>query len=201
MMTKRLLTLLLLVSFAIPILAEDVQPYRLSPNDTLEIHVVGREELTTKQTITPDGTISVPVLGRITIVGKTLFELDDVLESGLSKVMKSPSVVTYLVPSALSAVKDGVSKGIFVVIEDVKKGTWSVKEAKTVSEALAWTAGQEFYWNGVKQAPTATLPIQPLIQPGDTILVKMGEKPTFWESNWYKVLTSLAVVSGIVNSF
>ncbi len=192
-----LAALLHFVLFATPILTEEVQPYRLSPNDTLEIYVVGRDELTTKQTITPDGTISVPVIGRLSVVGKTLFELDDLLESGFSKVVKAPSVVTYLIQE-----KDEKKESpIFVVIEDLKKGTWSVKEAKTVSEALAWTAGQEFYLNGVKQLPSATVTASALIQPGDTVLVKMGEKPTFWTNNWYKVLTSLAVVSSIMHSF
>jgi len=192
-----LVALLHLVVFATCGFSDDAKVYRLSPNDTLEIHVVGREEFTTKQTITPDGTISVPVIGRLSVVGKTLFELDDVLESGFSKVVKAPSVVTYLIQE-----KDEKKDiPIFVVTQDLKKGTWSVKEAKTVSEALAWTAGQAFYLNGVKQLPPTTVTVQPLIQPGDTLLVKMGEKPTFWETNWYKVLTSLAVVAGIANSF
>jgi protein involved in polysaccharide export with SLBB domain len=196
-----LAALLHFVLFATPALTEDTKAYRLSPNDTLEIHVIGRDELTTKQTITPDGTISVPILGRIVVSGKTLFELDSLLESGFAKMVKAPSVVTYLTPWSLSAVADGVPKGIFVVIQDLKKETWSVKEAKTVSEALAWTAGQDFWVNGVKVSRSATLTAPPLIQPGDTVLVKMGEKPSFWEANWYKVLTSLAVVSGIVHSF
>ena len=192
-----LVALLHFVLFATPALTEDTKAYRLSPNDTLEIHVIGRDELTTKQTITPDGTISVPILGRIVVSGKTLFELDNLLESGFAKMVKAPSVVTYLVQE-----KDEKKESpIFVVIQDLKKETWSVKEAKTVSEALAWTAGQDFWVNGVKVSRSATLTAQPLIQPGDTVLVKMGEKPTFWEANWYKVLTSLAVVSGIVNSF
>jgi len=196
-MKKLLMTLLYLITFATPALTEEPKVYRLSPNDTLEIHVVGRDELTTKQTITPDGTISVPILGRIVVTGKTLFELDSLLESGFSKMVKAPSVVTYLIQEK----DEKKDTPIFVVIQDLKKETWSVKEAKTVSEALAWTAGQEFYLNGVKQLPSATLTATPLIQPGDTLLVKMGEKPTFWETNWYKVLTSLAVVAGIANSF
>ena len=192
-----LVVLLHFVLFATPALTEDAKAYRLSPNDTLEIHVIGRDELTTKQTITPDGTISVPILGRIVVSGKTLFELDSLLESGFAKMVKAPSVVTYLIQE-----KESVNAvPIFVVIQDLKKETWSVKEAKTVSEALAWTAGQDFWVNGVKVSRSATLTAQPLIQPGDTVLVKMGEKPTFWEANWYKVLTSLAVVAGIVNSF
>ena len=108
--------------------------------------------------------------------------MDNLLESGFAKMVKAPSVVTYLIPWSLSAVADGVSKGIFVVIQDLKKETWSVKEAKTVSEALAWTAGQDFWVNGVKVSRSATLTAQPLIQPGDTVLVKMGEKPTISSS-------------------
>ncbi len=196
-MRKLLMMVLHLVVFATCGFSDEPKVYRLSPNDTLEIHVVGREEFTTKQTITPDGTISVPVIGRLNVVGKTLFELDSLLESGFAKVVKAPSVVTYLIQDK----DEKKDLPIFVVIEDLKKGTWSVKEAKTVSEALAWTAGQEFYLNGVKQLPSATGADQPLIQHGDTVLVKMGEKPTFWTDNWYKVLTSLAVVAGIVNSF
>ena len=189
-----LVALLHFVLFATPVLCDD---YRLQAKDVLEIHVIGRDELTTKQTITPDGTISVPILGRIVVSGKTLFELDNLLESGFAKMVKAPSVVTYLIQEK----DDKKDTPIFVVIQDLKKETWSVKEAKTVSEALAWTAGQDFWVNGVKVLRSATLTAPPLIQPGDTVLVKMGEKPSFWEANWYKVLTSLAVVSGIVNSF
>lgn len=194
-----LITLLHFILFATPAFTEDAKVYRLSPNDTLEIHIVGRDELTTKQTITPDGTISVPILGRIIVSGKTLFELDTLLESGFAKMVKAPIVVTYLIQEKDEKKETGAP--IFVVIQDLKKETWTVKEAKTVSEALAWTAGQDFWINGVKVSRSATLTAQPLIQPGDTVLVKMGEKPTFWEANWYKVLTPLAVVSGIVNSF
>jgi hypothetical protein len=146
-----LVTLLHFVLFATPALTEDAKAYLLSPNDTLEIHVVGRDELTTKQTITPDGTISVPILGRITVSGKTLFELDSLLESGFAKMVKAPSVVTYLITPDPECRQGRCTEGaIFVVIQDLKKETWSVKEAKTMSEALAWTAGQDFWVNGVK---------------------------------------------------
>lgn len=171
----------------------DENPYRLVAGDVLEIHVVGREELTTKQAITPDGTVSVPGMGRLVVCGKTLFELDSLLEGGLGKVVKSPHVVTYLVPKVETVSHEDLP--IYVVIYDLKKETWDVKTAKTSQEALAWTAGKGFKINGFSPTKNVTL------KPGDIVQSETGSKPDFWESNWYKVLTGAAVVTGIVKSF
>ena len=188
--TISLFAVLHFVCFATVSLAET--PYRLAAGDTLEIHVVGREELTTKQAITPDGTLSIPMLGRLHVAGKTLFELDSIVEGGLAKVVKSPNVVTYLIPKT-ETVSDAPLP-IYVVLYDLKKETWDVKTAKTSQEALAWTAGKGFKING--QSPTQNV----TLKPGDIVQSETGSKPDFWESNWYKVLTSLAVVTGIVKT-
>ena len=185
-----LLAVLHFFCFATVSLAEN--PYRLAAGDTLEIHVMGREELTTKQAITPDGTLSVPMLGRLHVAGKTLFELDSIVEGGLGKVVKSPNVVTYLIPKT-ETVSDALLP-IYVVLYDLKKEAWDVKTAKSPQEALAWTAGKGFKVNGLK--PTAKV----VLNPGDIVQSETGSKPDFWESNWYKVLTSLAVVTGIVKT-
>ena len=42
----------------------------LKPGDTVDIKVVLHEELTSKQVITPDGTISIPLLGRVDVENK-----------------------------------------------------------------------------------------------------------------------------------
>ena len=44
--------------------------YTLKPGDTVDIKVVWHEELTSKQVITPDGTISIPLLGRVDVENK-----------------------------------------------------------------------------------------------------------------------------------
>ena len=54
--------------------------YQLKPGDVLEIRIAGKGELTTKQPITPDGTISLPTVGRISLDGKTLNETDALLK-------------------------------------------------------------------------------------------------------------------------
>ena len=198
--TLFLLAVLHFFCFATVSMAEN--PYRLAAGDTLEIHVVGRDELTTKQAITPDGTLSVPMLGRLHVAGKTLFELDSIVEGGLAKVVKSPNVVTYLIPKT-ETVSDATLP-IYVVIYDLKKETWDVKTAKSSQEALAWTAGKGFKINGssfAKATADKPSPTQNVtLKPGDIVQSETGSKPDFWESNWYKVLTSLAVVTGIVKT-
>src|SRR3989338_6788813 len=104
--------------------------YRISPNDTLEIKVINHKELDTKQSVVPDGTISLPLAGRENINGKSLSDLDKLLKSEFSKYISNPQVVVYLTP-----------RPIYVVQHDLKTNTWDVKEAKSVDEARALAGG------------------------------------------------------------
>jgi polysaccharide export outer membrane protein len=82
------ITLLFIVNCSLAIAFE----YTLAPNDTLEIKIVGQKDLDTKQTIAPDGTISMPFLGRITASGKTLSEFDAYLKAELGKYIEKPPI-------------------------------------------------------------------------------------------------------------
>jgi polysaccharide export outer membrane protein len=72
--------------------------YVLAAGDTLEIKIINHKDLDTKQTITPDGTISLPLLGRIKAEGLTMSALDQYLSTEFSKYLEKPQVVTYLTP-------------------------------------------------------------------------------------------------------
>ncbi len=50
----------------------------------------------TKQTIAPDGTISLPFLGRVQPQGKTLSEFQTYLTTELAKYVNKPQLVVYL---------------------------------------------------------------------------------------------------------
>jgi len=162
--------------------------YTLLPGDTLDIKVVGHEELTAKQVITPDGTISVPLIGRVVVQNKTLPEIDTTLTNGFAKYIKSPQVATFLVPKEAKTEEFQY----FVVLHDLKKDDWQVKSVKTSSEAWAWTNGRsyELLRSGQKIDSKD-------LQPGDSLLVSYSKAPDFWEENWYKVLTAMGVVTGI----
>ena len=147
--------------------------YRLAPGDVLEVKIVGQDKLDTKQTITPDGTISLPMLGRLIASGLTLKQLDSVLASGFSKYINKPQVVVYLTP-----------RPIYVVQHDQSKNTWDVKEAKSVTEAQAFL-----------NRPSSSRPSS--IESGAVLTVDTGTKPDWWEQNWYKIITATAVIAGV----
>ncbi len=149
--------------------------YRLAPSDQLEIRIIGQKDLDTKQTIAPDGSISLPLLGRVTAQGQTLTAFNKNLTTDYSKYIRNPQVVVYLTP-----------RPIYVIQHDVRKNTWDVKEAKSIAEANAYM--------GVS-SPNSQLQT-PNLHHGATVSVEVGQKPDWWEDNWYKVLTGAAVLVG-----
>ena len=145
--------------------------YILAPNDQLEVRLIGQKDLDTKQSIAPDGTISLPFLGRVTAQGQTLKGFNEYLTAEFTKYLSKPSqVVVYLTP-----------RPSYVIQHNVKNNTWDVKEAKSVDEARA-LAGKDYTGR---------------ISNGDIVSVEVGQKPDWWEGNWYKVLTGAAVAVGI----
>ena len=164
---------LLLIAFMLPIVFDlpcMAINYVLAPNDQIEVKIIGQKELDTKQSIAPDGTISLPLLGRVTAQGQTLKGFNDYLSAEFAKYIKNPQVVVYLTP-----------RPIYVIQHDVKKNTWDVKEAKSIDEAKA-LAGRNYTGE---------------IKHGDIVSVEVSEKPDFWEQNWYKIITGTAVIVGI----
>ena len=68
--------------------------YRIAPDDTLIISVVNfKEDLPSQQVlVTPDGLISVPLLGAVPVAGKTTDEVTQTLTRGWKKYLVNPAV-------------------------------------------------------------------------------------------------------------
>ena len=167
-----LLIISLLLSFGICNLSF-ASDYMLAPGDQLEVRIIGQKDLDTKQDIAPDGTISLPLLGRISAQNKTLTAFDSYLSSEFAKYIKNPQVVVYLTP-----------RPIYIVQHNLRNNTWDVKSAKSIDEAKAF-AGPGILSN---------------IEYGKVYTVAIGKAPDWWEDNWYKVLTATAVGVGIYHS-
>ncbi len=144
--------------------------YRLGPYDTIEFGVVNHPELAIKQTISPDGQASLPLLGVVSAEGHTLKDFQKLLTDSYSAYIDNPQITINLTP-----------KPIYVVQYDLKKDTWEVKMAKSADEARAY----------------ADLDPALTIENGNVYKVTMGARPDFWDSNWYKVITATAVLVGI----
>lgn len=71
--------------------------YLLGPGDQIEILVFSYDEFTTKKTILPDGTITLPILGSVQASGFTIEELRAELRQRLASLLVDPAVTVNLV--------------------------------------------------------------------------------------------------------
>ena len=151
-----------------------VQPalasYLLRPYDTLKISVVNQPQLTTTQSITPDGQLSLPFMGLFAAQGLSLNQLEGKYKQTLSPYVQKPQVMIELTPAP-----------IYIIQKNLKDSTFDVKIAKSIPEALALS--------GAAHAGE--------IDHGKTISVEVGEHPDWWEKNWYRVISAVAVVTGV----
>lgn len=160
-------SMLIIVLTALPCLAA---PYRLAPDDQIEVKILNQSELTTKQIITPDGLVSLPLIQIQKLDGLTISEAHVSLTKAYSKYIKNPQIIITL-----------DVRPIYVVLHNIEKNTWEIKTAKSIPEARAYAGGN---YSGT-------------INHGDIITVSIGKEPNFWEDNWYKVLSGAALAVGI----
>jgi Polysaccharide biosynthesis/export protein len=154
--------------FRLPSIAGE---YVLNSGDTLDIQVLNKPELNTKQLVGPNGFISLPLApNRVSVVGLTVNEAQRNIKMELGKYMKDPDVVVLLTP-----------RTIHIVQHFLKTDTIVYKEATTIEEA------QSYAGKGYKKE----------IHYGDTIYVDIGATPTWWDNNWVAVFAAVAVVVGI----
>jgi hypothetical protein len=174
--------------------------YRLGPYDTLDISVLNHSELAAKATITPDGQISLPLLGFVEVQGKTLRGLDEFLTQQYSAYIKEPRLVINLTP-----------KPIYIIQHDRKKNDWTVKSAKSVDEARAYMGNASPLSRGdvLSDPERSGELVEPRVEGeskdrgvehGGVYKVDSGKQPDWWEDNWYKVLTATAVVVGVIST-
>jgi protein involved in polysaccharide export with SLBB domain len=70
--------------------------YVLSPDDQIDISVLGHDEFKAGVTLLPDGTFYYPLLGRVHAAGQTIEELTGLLAQGLSRQLNQPQVTVTL---------------------------------------------------------------------------------------------------------
>lgn len=164
--------------------------YRIGPYDILEISVLNHSELAAKATITPDGQISLPLLGFVEVQGKTLRGLDAFLTERYSAYIQDPHLVINLTP-----------KPIYIIQYDRKKMDWDVRTAKSIDEAQAYMGNVSPLSRGDVASPELVEGSSDRgVIHGGIYKVNSGKEPDWWEDNWYKVLTATAVVVGVIST-
>ena len=91
--------------------AEASSSYLLGPGDRIEVSVYGYEEYTGPTSVLPDGTLALPLIGRVPAAGRTTDQLSQDLSVALNQVLVNPQVSVTL--NALRPVVVNVSGEVY----------------------------------------------------------------------------------------
>ncbi|MCP4407260.1 MAG: polysaccharide export protein [Gammaproteobacteria bacterium] len=128
-----LFTLLVLVLPSSQLLADNLERYRLGPDDILSITVFGEPELSLKNTrVATNGRISFPLLGQIPVEGLTVTELEAELIRRLADgYLRRPRVIVAITEYRL----------VYVNGEVKQPGGYSYRVGLTVHKAVTLAGG------------------------------------------------------------
>ena len=152
------------------------QSYRLGSNDVVRIQVYGEEDLTVESKVDGDGNINFPLLGMISVAGKTTQELQEYLTTRLAGgYVRAPRVTT-------SVFKH---RNVYVSGEVRSPGGYPYEEGLSVQKAVTIAGGltdkaekNDLRILRVVNGKEQTVPAKPdtLVLPDDTIVVAEGQR-------------------------
>ena len=112
---------------------KDTEPYRIGADDELEIVVWNQPQLSGKVIVASDGTIAMPLIGRVPAAGQTPDALKAELEKRYTQYVHDPN--------ATVRVSDPASHVFYVVGEVNKPGAYKLHSGEVLSQALAEAGG------------------------------------------------------------
>lgn len=129
--------LLALSTFSLPTTTLAQNDYSLNPGDRLEISVWEEEQLMRKVIISPDGTISFPLIGNIIAAGHTTVELVNSLHRRITKFIPNAEINVRLIAPE--------GNTVYVIGEVEKPGEIMMKGPLRVIQALSIAGGLTVY--------------------------------------------------------
>ncbi|NLY88285.1 MAG: polysaccharide export protein [Firmicutes bacterium] len=114
--------------------AEEAAGYHLGPEDVISVEVWGHPDLQLREaTVLPDGSIFVPLVGKVDVAGKTVEEVTRMLEADFSQLLVDPRViVTVVKPKTIRVTVTGQVN---------RPGVYDLKPGSGVGEAIAMAGG------------------------------------------------------------
>jgi polysaccharide export outer membrane protein len=113
--------------------AKNADPYVIGSDDELEIVVWNQPQLSGKVIVATDGTIAMPLIGRVPAAGQTPEQLKTELEKRYAQYVHTPN--------ATVRVSDPASHVFYVVGEVNKPGAYKLHSGEVLSQALAEAGG------------------------------------------------------------
>ncbi|QIE55867.1 polysaccharide export protein [Pikeienuella piscinae] len=120
----------------------EVDVYRFSPGDSVEVTVLEDPSLNRQVLILPDGRISLPIAGTVMAMGSTPDQLAAKIRGRLSSVFVTPPTVTVsAIGLAQSAIEEENPEVIYVLGEVRSPGAFAFKKPMNVAQTLALAGG------------------------------------------------------------
>jgi polysaccharide export outer membrane protein len=107
--------------------------FKLGPEDVVEVFVYKEPELSTTVVVRPDGKISLPLIGELSVSGRTAIELQKEVAQKLTKYIEQPTVNVI--------VKEVNSAKVSVMGEVKTPGMYKIRDRATVFDAVALAGG------------------------------------------------------------
>lgn len=149
-------------------------PYRLGPGDKLQLTVYGEQNLSSEQQVAADGTIAVPLIGRVAAGGRSVSDVTEEVRSKLAEGFVHNPSVTITVENY---------RPFYILGEVNTPGQYEYAKGMTVLAAVARAGGftyrakrNEIFLKreGSPEELRVGLDIDMPIRPGDTI--RIGER-------------------------
>ncbi len=109
------------------------QDYLIGPADVIEISIWGEKDLIKQVVVRPDGKVSFPLVGDITVAGKTTTQVKKEVETKIREYI--PDAIASVIVVQLGSLQ------YYVVGKVSKPGVFNVSKPITVLQALALAGG------------------------------------------------------------
>ena len=108
-------------------------PYVVGSGDVLSISVWKEKELSPTVTVRPDGNISIPLIGELTVVGLTPVQIEDLLQQRLESIVVHPRVTVTAVEIH--------SRMVYITGEVARPGAYPLNGPLDVLQLIAQAGG------------------------------------------------------------
>lgn len=148
--------------------------YKLGVDDRVSLIVYGEQDLTKDFQIGPDGTIEVPLIGRVKAAGLTIGQLSETVRTRLADgYLRAPSVAMSIISF----------RPFYILGEVMKPGEYPYREGLTLAGAVATAGGYTYraqrkrvFVRHAGSTEEQQIEVSPalVVAPGDTI--RIGER-------------------------
>lgn len=118
-----------LVIFAASLAAAPAEPYRLQPGDSIDVRYRVTPEFDSTAALQPDGSVSLPLVGRLELAGRTMDEATARIREKASERLREPEIIVLL--------RDYTKPTYTVAGEVGKPGTFDLRGEVTLMRAVA----------------------------------------------------------------